>query len=88
VVMIFVGGLVTQGCGEVMGCHVGAGRSVNFVHVQYYLADFRLSSFTLLFYILSSFCIFYVFYSVVKLSVTVAKQGLDSLESLARGSLQ
>jgi len=37
VVMIFVGGLVARGCGEAMGCHAGAGRSVNFVHVQYQL---------------------------------------------------
>jgi len=29
--------LVARGCGEAMGCHAGAGRSVNFVHVQYLL---------------------------------------------------
>ena len=32
----FCRGLVARGCGEAMGCHAGAGRSVNFVHVQYY----------------------------------------------------
>jgi len=31
----FCRGLVARGCGEAMGCHAGAGRSVNFVHVQY-----------------------------------------------------
>ena len=31
----FCRGLVVRGCGEAMGCHPGAGRSVNFVHVQY-----------------------------------------------------